>query len=164
MQWLWCWGSFGMLSQKYHYYFLILAVQLLTYYFPVHTHPTNFLLSHGHVTVGKSCDHINLQSYDFCFILSSITITTWASIAVLHMPSLRHFNLSKDLVQVTWVGQSMPSSDFCRSGPHLFVYCAGKPLYSCCQWQWRWGFHSHPVLYFLSSVLWCCKAQMVWQW
>src|SRR5882724_9956264 len=39
MKWLWCCGNFGMLSQKYHYYFLILAIQLLTYreyYFPVH--------------------------------------------------------------------------------------------------------------------------------
>ena len=67
-----------MLSHKYHY-FLILAVQLLTYivfYFPVHqlliSH--DFPLSHDHVTVAKSRDHVNLQTYDICFILSYLTI------------------------------------------------------------------------------------------
>ena len=45
----WCCGNFGMLSHKYHYYFLILAVQLLTYivsYFRVH----QLLISHDFFT------------------------------------------------------------------------------------------------------------------
>ena len=59
MQWLWCWGNFGMLSQKYHYYFLILAVQLLTcivYYFPV----CQLLISREFTAFPRSRDRVTV--------------------------------------------------------------------------------------------------------
>jgi len=111
MQWLWCCGNFGMLGQKYHYYFLILAVQLLTYiasYFPVHKQ----LISHEFTAFPWSCDHVKVmwpqKSANIWLLfhpLNPIT-PTWASIAVLCMP-----HNWGDLVQVSWVCQSTPSSD-----------------------------------------------------
>ena len=56
MQWLWGCSNFGMLSQKYHYHFLILAVKLLTYivyYFPV----CQLLISHEFIDFPQSQDH-----------------------------------------------------------------------------------------------------------
>jgi len=47
----------------------------------------NFPLSHNHMTVGKSHDHVNLWTYDFCFVLSTLTITpTWPKMVVSQMP------------------------------------------------------------------------------
>ena len=60
---------------------------------------TIFLLSHSHMTVGKSCDHINLQTYNLCFVLSTLTITpTWPKNVVSHMPH----NWGISIWQRTW--------------------------------------------------------------
>jgi len=72
-------GRLGNVNQKYHYYFLILDVQLLTYtvYFPVHP----LLISHKFTAFHS---HVNSYIHDhmITFELSSLIITAWAHIVV----------------------------------------------------------------------------------
>jgi len=75
----------------------------------------NFLLSHSHVTVGKSHNHVNL--YDFVLSLN-LTITPHDQNVALRMPhTFEAFQYDKG----PGAGQSsvpdiLPSPDFCRSG------------------------------------------------
>jgi len=79
-----------MLSQKCHYYFLIIAVQLLTYivsYFPVH----QLLISCDFSTFPQSCDCGKItwpcKSANIWHFLSTLTITpTWPKMVVSQMP------------------------------------------------------------------------------
>jgi len=165
MQWLWCCGNFGMLSQKYHYYFLILAVQLLIYiiyYFPV----CWLLISHEFTTFPQSSDHgkvmwpHNLQLYDSHFVLSSLIITpTWSQIVVSCMPH----NWDISIWQRTWCKSvecarvHPPLTSVGVAPPPIYLLCWEIFVFRCMTVKMRASFTS--VLYFLSSVLWCCKAQ-----
>jgi len=158
-----------MLSQKYHYYFLILAVQLLTYiayYFPVHQtadfpFPTIIWLWESHVTF------VNLQSYNSCFILSSLHHhSKWAQIVDSHIP--HNWGIS------TWQRTWCKSVEYARVHPPLSSVGKAPPPICLLCWESYVSLLSmtvkarasiHIQYFILSSVLWCCKSsKLVWQW
>jgi len=73
---------FSYISCTATYIYSILLSSAPTAYFPWF-----FYFRHGHMTMGKSRDHINLQTYDLCFIPSTLHHhSNMTQIGVSHMP------------------------------------------------------------------------------
>jgi len=114
----------------------------------------DFPFSH-HVTMGKSHAHIICECYDYlCFVLSTSPFTpNMTQNGGLCMPHNWGFQYGK----VTWckslMCQNIPSSDFCMEWPHhLFILCAGKLCYTCCNDSGSEGFIH--IQYLISHLSW----------
>jgi len=147
-----------LLSQKYHYYFLILAVQLLTYIAIIFQCTNCWFPFPTLIWLWKVMWPVNLQSYNSCFILSSLIITPNEPKLLIHtfhiieafQPGNRTCASQFEYAEYTLLWVSVGKA------PHLYVYCAGKAMYPCFNDSEGKGF-IHIQYFILSSVLWCAK-------
>ena len=129
---VWCCSNFDMLIQKYHCYFLIFAVQLLTYYFPV----CQLLISHKFTTFPWSHDHGKVMWPHKSVII--LTFCTHLSSFLQHDPEL--WSCTCHIIEAFQSGKGSGASQLsvpecARVYPcltsvgvahHLFIYCVGK--------------------------------------